>query len=164
MPTFIRSEDIRYFTMIRPGFSLPRVLVDQAYEIDESLVLHEVADKVLTRTHPQFRCQIEIEPAKSLGRYEAAISRTAGETWIFWSKEQATYSRMNAVGAHQYLSGDTDAVFEFCLDVLTKIDKVNQTMFEMQPVRWQSMNQYPKHVGTMRLVVWKTERRLDNIA
>jgi hypothetical protein len=49
---------------------------------------------------------------------------------------------MNAVGADQYLSGNTDAFFESCFDVLAVIGKINQTMSDVQAVRWQSTDQH----------------------
>jgi len=86
--------------------------------------------------HMTFRCHVEIERAKSFSRYKGAIRHTASETRVFWTKKQATYGRMNAIGAHQHPSGNADAIFELCLDVLAMIGKVDQTMSDMQPLRW----------------------------
>src|SRR5262249_35514785 len=71
---------------------------------------------------------------------------------------------MYSVGTNKSIRGDTFTVLKRGFDAIGAISDGDQTMTDMQPLGWKSIDQHRQHIGAMRLIVWKPECLDDGIA
>jgi len=71
---------------------------------------------------------------------------------------------MYSIGTNKSISGDTFTVLKRGFDTIAAISDGNQTMPNMQPLSWKSIDQHRQHIGAMRLIVRKPECLDDGIA
>jgi hypothetical protein len=76
-----------------------------------------------TGTHPHIARDLEIEMAQALGRDEAAIGRTAGETGAPRAEQDPLDRRVDAIRTDKRIDEDRLPVFEVGLDGVAVIDE-----------------------------------------
>jgi hypothetical protein len=79
---------------------------------------------------------------------------------LLWTEHNVTHRRMNAVGPHEQVNADVRSVLERCLHMVPMIGQGGEPVPNVQAFSGQSAHQRIQEVGTVHLVVGKSERGL----